>query len=126
MASPVKRGEDKFVLALASGHSVKISAEMAGISESTGHKWLVDDHEVRQRVQETRDQLFREVFGRLVTAGSKAVDTLVDLLDSESDTARLGAARTILEQTHRARENVELEARLGALEAIHTQHAKVA
>jgi hypothetical protein len=47
---------------------------------------------------------------------TEAADTLRDLLGSTSPTARLGAARSILELSVKLRESIELEERLQALE----------
>lgn len=54
--------------------------------------------------------------GKLADASAAAVDTLRGLLSSESDTARLGAARSILELGNKLRESVDIEERLAALE----------
>jgi flagellar motility protein MotE (MotC chaperone) len=54
--------------------------------------------------------------GRLADQSAKAVDTLVGLLGAESESARLGAARSILELGTKLRESTEIEERLAALE----------
>lgn len=54
--------------------------------------------------------------GRLSDAAVKAVETLVKLLDSESATAQLGAARSILELGTKLRESTEFEQRISDLE----------
>jgi len=60
--------------------------------------------------------------GRLSDAATKAVDVLRDLLDSDADTTRLAAARTILQQSVTLRTSAELEQRIARLEQNEGQH----
>ena len=55
--------------------------------------------------------------GALPDAMTEATTTLRALLAAESETARLGAARSILELGIKVRETVELEERIAELEA---------
>ena len=71
----------------------------------------------RRRIADARGQLVARATGKLADAGTKAVDVLLELLDSELHTVRLGAARSILEIGSRLREAVELEDRVHQLEA---------
>jgi hypothetical protein len=54
--------------------------------------------------------------GRMADGMTDAADTLRDLLGATSPTARLGAARSLLELGVKLRENVEMEKRLLSLE----------
>jgi hypothetical protein len=61
----------------------------------------------------------QRVVGRLADACTAAVDTLTALLGPDAPpTARLGAARAILEHSARMAETVELERRIAALEQV--------
>jgi hypothetical protein len=57
-----------------------------------------------------------KALGKLAHAASDAVDTLRKLLKADAESARLGAARSIIELAGRLREKMELEDRLRALE----------
>jgi hypothetical protein len=108
---------EHLAMALASGANVKEAAASARVGERTAHRWLKDDAEFRQRVAEAREQIWLRAVGSLADAASEAVETLRELLGSNSAMARLGAARAILEAGPRLRELVEIESRLLALEA---------
>jgi hypothetical protein len=110
------KGNSALIIAIAEGNNLSDSARLAGVSLRTATR-RVADPEFCKRVAAARDQIFREVVGKLVSAATKAVDTLEDLLASGSPTVKLGAARAILELGPRIREQTEMEARIAALEA---------
>jgi AcrR family transcriptional regulator len=102
--------------ALASGATVRDAAKSAGVAERTVYRRL-DDPEFRRRVDSTRAEMVSQAVARLSAAATEAVDTLRDLLSSDMDFARLGAARAILEIGIRLREHGELAERIATLEA---------
>lgn len=110
-----RKGEDRLVVELAGGATVRDAAERAGIGERTAHRH-VRDPEIRQRIAETRDALFAKAIGRLANSSSQAVDTLAELLADGSPMVRLGAARAILEYGLRLRDAAETTARVAELE----------
>lgn len=108
-------GDDAFVIAYASGTSLREAARTAGISESTAYRRLKDPA-FRRRVSEIRTSFLNEAVGRLCEAANKAVSTLEALLNARSESVRLNAARAILELGPKLREQTELEERITALE----------
>jgi hypothetical protein len=102
--------------ALAGGATVQDAARQAGIGERTAYRRL-EDAAFRGRIDELRRAMLERAAGALADATTRAVRTLVALLDDESPTARLGAARSILEHANSMRELVSLEERVAALEA---------
>ncbi|KJY18385.1 MULTISPECIES: helix-turn-helix domain-containing protein [unclassified Streptomyces] len=104
------------VLALAQGRSNSQAATAAGVSTRTILRWLESD-DFRRDVAESRTMLLRLAVGRLAAASVKAVDTLVDALDTERGQARVQAAKVLLESTLALRESLDVEERLAALEA---------
>lgn len=112
-----RRGDKALVPALARGETIARSAKAAGISERTVYRRLMDP-EFKRRVQESRTRLLEQATGKLVGAAEGAIDTLVALLDSRSDSVRLGAARAILVHLLRLKELSEFEGRLDALEEV--------
>jgi hypothetical protein len=110
-----RKGEVALLTALAAGSTITDAAEQAGISERTAHRRLADP-EFRRRAQAARADLIQRALGKLAANAGDAVDTLGALLCARSESAPLGAARTILEVGNKLRESVELEQRLADLE----------
>lgn len=104
------------VLALAQGRTTGQAATAAGVSGRTVLRWL-DDPDFRQDVTDTRTDLLHLAVGRLAAGATKAVDALVDALDTEKGQARVQAARTLLDACLSLRESLDLEQRLATLEA---------
>lgn len=115
-----QKGEFELVNALAAGSSVAEAAERAGVSAKTAYRRLREP-EFKAKITVARDALFADAVGKLADAASAAIATLVDLLGSSSPTARLGAARAILEHGPKLRDQVELEARITVLEETHNE-----
>ena len=113
--------DDGLVLAVARGLTVRHAAEESGFSERTAHRRLADP-EFCRRVSAIRGELMERAGGRLSDAATQAVDVLRELLDSDADTIRLAAARTILQQTVALRTAAELEQRIARLEQNEGQH----
>jgi hypothetical protein len=107
--------KEQLALLLAAGRGIKAAASEVEIGERTAHTWL-DDSRFRAFVSELRGRILDEAMGRLVESTTRAVATLVHLLDAEADGIRLRAALGILENTIRLREHAELERRIAALE----------
>ena len=111
-----KSADDTLVVALASGATMADAARQAGVSERTAFRRM-QDAEFRQQIVTARTQFYAQAVGLLADSLTDAVRTLRALLDAESESTRLGAARTILEAGPRLRESEELAERIAALEA---------
>src|SRR5262245_4176812 len=103
-----RKREDALAVALAGGQTLRAAAAAAGIGERTATRRWADPF-FRQRVAELRTDMVNRATGKLADAMTEAVDTLRGLLAAAFETARLGAARSILELGHKLRESVELE-----------------
>ena len=99
---------------LASGSTVLEAARAAGISEATAYRKLREPG-FCQALAAARADLIKRATGRLAAACSS---TLATLLKADSESVRLGAARSILELAVRMHETEELEARIVALEEL--------
>ena len=109
-------------MALLSHSSVEAAAESVGISRRTGSRWM-QDPAVVQRLTEVRRQGMQHAMTRLQTAASRAVDCLSAVQqDAESESARVSAARCLLEMALRAAEIGDIEERLEKLEQIAKAH----
>jgi hypothetical protein len=104
------------LLAFAGGASASEAALRAGVSERTAYRRLLDP-QFQQLIAQARDKLIDDALGQLADASVTAVQTLRALCTAESETVRLGAARSLLELTMRLREHVDFGARVASLEA---------
>ena len=112
MAVRGRRNGDEFLIAgLAAGKAVKDAATEAGVSERTAFR-RIGEADFRQRVAELRGRMIEAAVGRLAATAGVACDRLTKLLEAESESVQLGAARTILDQTIRWRELLAIETRL--------------
>jgi hypothetical protein len=104
-------------MSLAAGRPIREAAEQAGISERTAHR-AMKSARFLNRVRAIQADMRKSIVGQLTGACTEAVETLQALLgDKHPATARLGAARAILEHSARLTETVELERRIAELEA---------
>jgi hypothetical protein len=79
----------------------------------------MQDPAVVQRLAEARRQGMQHAMTRLQAAASRSVDCLCAIQqDGESESARVSAARTILEQALRAVEMGDIQERLTKLEEL--------
>jgi hypothetical protein len=111
-----RNADEALATAVASGRTLRDAAADAGVGERTAtRRWA--DPAFRLRVSELRAGLVRNALGRMADGMTEAADVLRQLLKAQSESVRLGAARSLLELGCKLRENVELEERLQALEA---------
>jgi hypothetical protein len=115
--------QERLALLLAEGKTVKDAATLGEIGERTAFTWLADRC-FQAFVSELRGRMLDAALGRLADAATRAVDTLVALLDEETANVRLRAALGILDSMGRLREHVEFEQRLLVLEADHASRTE--
>ncbi len=106
----------RLVVALARGDTVAAAATAADVSEATAYRRLREP-EFRTQLDEARAEMLATAVARLTAAATAAADTLRALLSSDSDFARLAAARSILELGVKLREHQDLAERVAALES---------
>ena len=117
MAGGDRRNADAaLIAALAGGATVREAAGAARVGERTVYRRL-EDAEFKRRVDEARAELLSGAMSRLSAATTDAVTTLTGLLAAESETVRLGAARSILDTALRWRDQADLAGRLDNIEA---------
>jgi hypothetical protein len=110
-----RNADEALALAVASGQTLRAAAEAAGIGERTAtRRWA--DPDFRRRVAELRADMVSRSLGRMADGMAEAADVLRQLLAAESESVRLGAARSLMELGVKLRESVALEERLAALE----------
>lgn len=106
------------VVALISQPSIAAAAEAAGISESTLYRWLANDAQFQKLYRDARKELVQQATSQLQRAAADAVKALEDVLRdaTASASAKIAAARTILELAFKAAELEDMEARVSELE----------
>jgi HEAT repeat protein len=110
-----RNADEVLALAVASGRTLREAADAAGVGERTAtRRWA--DSTFRRRVGELRGDMVSTALGRMADGMAEAADVLRRLLVAESESVRLGAARSLLELGVKLRESTELEARLVELE----------
>ena len=116
-ASKITPKQTKAVLSLLAQPRIGEAAKDAGISEVTLWRWL-QDSEFQAAYRKARHHAVSQAISRLQQTATEAVDTLRQImLDEENPTtARVTAARTILDLSLRALETEDLERRITALE----------
>ena len=99
------------------GATREVASRIGGISIRTLSRWMREPnfHEVVERLQRA---MFVEAVGLLRTCALDAVRALHDVITDPGSpvTARVGAARAVLDLALRAHEIEEVEARLTELE----------
>ncbi len=114
-ASGRKKGSaDLLVAALAAGKTVREAATICGVAERTIRRRM-SDPAFAARVAEAQRLTSQAALGRLVESLTAAADTLAELLKAESDSVKLGAARSIVEMTAKIKADVEFAEQLRQL-----------
>ena len=103
-----KKDRLAFALHLAHGESVASAAKRVRIAESTAHRWKKHP-EVRQAIEDYRRSFLEVASNRLASIATRAVETLADLLRSETEKIRLASAKAILDSSIKLKEVAELE-----------------
>jgi len=107
---------EPLAVAVASGNSIKTSAEIVGCSLQSAYN-LSHTEQFRFRVSEIRSEITSEAVGIITRGATAAASTLVELLDPSNDARdRLASAKTILGVLAPMAEHAELRARLDRLE----------
>ena len=87
--------DDRLLILLASGSTVRDAAQQCDIGETTVWRRLKDATFVAE-LNRIRAELWNSVLGKLTEASGKAVDRLVMLVDEcDSDAVRLSACKSI-------------------------------
>jgi hypothetical protein len=114
----LSRKQEQTIAALLTCDSLIAAAAQCGIAEATLHRWLKDDG-FQTAYREARRAVVQFAIVHVQRAAAEAVDTLRAVMhDSESPaSARVSAAKAILDTAVKAIELEDLEARIAALEA---------
>lgn len=122
-----KKSYERAALALLEHPTVAEAAHSVEVSETTLYRWM-NEVEFQDVYRAARREVVRHSVARLQRACRTAVDTLTDVMEcSESPaSARVTAARAVLEMAFKAVELEDIEARVTALEHTGTPDAAAA
>ena len=110
--------EERALEALLSHTTQAEAAEACGLSAKTLRLWLRTKPHFLAAYREARREVMRMCSARLQAATVKAVQTLEAVMDEkDSPSARVSAARAILDSALRANEQEDLAERIEQLEA---------
>lgn len=105
------------MIALARGEKLTRAAKLSGMSHRTAQRRL-EDIEFLCEVGKLRKEVISNVSIELGVAAKEALDALCSLLDSDSITIQLGAARGILETCFGSGVGIDIKKRISRLEEI--------
>jgi AcrR family transcriptional regulator len=109
--------QQRAIEALLTEPTVQAAADAAGVGKTTIFRWLADS--VFSSVyRDLRGQALETTLTRLQQVSGDAVEALREIMTDKAvkSSARVAAARSVLDLALRAREVLETEARLRALE----------
>src|SRR4029450_2486185 len=114
----LSRKQDQVITALVTCASITEAAAQCGLADVTLRRWLKQEP-FQAAYREARRAVVQHAIVQVQRATGEAVETLRSVMqDSEaSASARVSAAKTILETAVKAVELEDLEARIVALEA---------
>lgn len=110
-----KAADAALITHLAAGVSPDGAAQLAGVSRSTVFRRL-KDAAFLQRVEDARAELWKRAMAVLSKSAVEGAIVLRRLLRNEDSKVRLQAAKIVLEQGVRVRDQVELACRLAELQ----------
>lgn len=109
-------GDEVLLDALATGLSYLEAGEFAGLSARTVRRRLTAP-DFAAELARRRAMRVSDVTGRLVAASERAVQVLLELLESQVAGERLRSAELILNMGRRFRSDTDIDVRLSTLEA---------
>ena len=122
----LSRKKDQAVMALITEPTMKAAADKIGITPRTLYKWLKMP-EFRSAYMAAKREAVSVAITRLQQAATEAVETLRAIMNDPKKpaSARVAAARSILEMAIKATEIEDLEIRIEELERLITNKKEV-
>jgi hypothetical protein len=112
------RKQDALIAALLTAASIREAAQQVGIGEKTAWRWL-KDVAFQAAYRDTRRAVVQHAIVQVQRATGTAVTTLLEVMQDVNApaSAKVSAAKAVLEMAVKAVELEDVEARLVALEA---------
>lgn len=115
----MEQKQDRAISALLQAETIREAAKEAGLAEATLHRYLKDEG-FQEAYRGAKREIVNHAICYLQRSTGKAVKALVRIIEDEGApaTARVTAAKTILEMSLKALECEDLERRIIKLEAV--------
>ena len=107
----------KVINCLLQNDSIEKAAKTTNLNRGTIYNWLKQEA-FKNRLEQSRNEIYKEGLNALKVATKKASLTLIELLDNSDRKTRRLAAKDIINFAIKAVENKELEERLSVIEEI--------
>lgn len=107
----------KAIPILLSSDCIEVAAKQAGVTKNTIYTWLKQP-DFNQALADARKKLLDKALDKLTGISMKAVNTLEQLLNAESEAVRRAAANDVLGHAIKYKEVAEIETRLESVEKI--------
>jgi len=114
---PLNNRQLKAIPILIGCDTVEDAARQTRISKNTLYTWMKKE-EFNEAVSLARKKLLDKAMNKLMNVSMKAVVTLENLLDAESEAVRRAAANDVLHHLIKYRELEDIESRLEIVEKI--------
>ena len=113
----MEQKQDRAISALLQAETIREAAKEAGLAEATLHRYLKDEG-FREAYREAKREIVNHAICFLQRSTGKAVKALVGIIEDMGApaTARVTAAKTILEMALKGVELEDLEKRIAQLE----------
>jgi hypothetical protein len=121
--SPLTRNQEAALVAILAQPTLALAAAQAKVSLATLYRWMYRDEAFRAEYLRLRKEIVGNAALQLQKANTNAVNALVSVLNypEAPASARVAAARTVLEMSLKALEAESIEERIAALEAAYAQ-----
>ena len=115
----IEAKQERAISALLQAQTMREAAKEAGISESTLLRWLHDENFL-EAYRKAKRQVVQLAICQLQRSAGKAVKILLEVAEGKFNpaSARVSAAKTILEMSFKALELEDLEKRISELEKL--------
>lgn len=110
--------QERFMIALMNTNTIIEACKEANITNNTGHKYL-NNIEFKQAYMKLRRETMQQATNKLQQSAVIAVETLENVMsdiDNSTPSARVQAARAVLENAYKSLEIDDIQQRLDVLE----------
>ena len=112
----MERKKEKVIACLIAQPTITLAAQEAKISQSTMFRWL-NDSDFQAAYRKAKREIVNHALTQVQKSVTKAVETLLDVMgNGVVESAKVSAAKAILELAIRAVEIEDLDERIEALE----------
>ena len=114
----VTPSQQRAVVALVEARSIADAARTAGVGESSIRRWLREDERFQTKLRQLREEALSHASLRLQQGASRAVETMLNLIESKDriEVGRAALVRAAIDLAFRSGAYSDLAERVAALE----------